>query len=139
MTEPAAEESLSDLFGAVARGLRRRTRVALEPLGVTPSLSRALSVLSELAPVRISALADRLHIAPRTATELIDDLEHRGLVVRRPDPGDRRAVLVEPTLAGERATGEIRAARDAAGQRFFAALDAADRRDLARILRRLRD
>jgi DNA-binding MarR family transcriptional regulator len=139
VTEPAAEESLSDLFGAVARGLRRRTRVALEPLGVTPSLSRALSVLSELAPVRISTLADHLHVAPRTATELIDDLEQRGLVVRRPDPGDRRAVLVEPTAAGKRASGDIRAARDAAAERFFAALDGADRRDLARILRRLCD
>lgn len=139
MTEPAAEESLSDLFGAVARGLRRRTRVALEPLGVTPSLSRALSVLSELAPVRISALADHLHIAPRTATELIDDLAQRGLAGRRPDPVDRRAVLVELTAAGDRAVGDIRAARDAAGERFFAALDDADRRELARILRRLRD
>jgi DNA-binding MarR family transcriptional regulator len=139
VTEPAAEENLSDLFGAVARNLRRRTRMALEPLGVTPSLSRALSVLTGLAPVRISALADHLHVAPRTATELVDDLEQRGLVVRRPDPGDRRAVLVEPTAAGERATGDIRAARDAAAERFFAALDGADRRDLARILRRLRD
>jgi DNA-binding MarR family transcriptional regulator len=139
VTEPAADETLSDLFGAAARGLRRRTRVALEPLGVTPSLSRALSVLSALAPVRISALADHLHVAPRTATELIDDLERRGLVARRPDPGDRRAVLVELTAAGERATGDIRAARDDAGRRFFGVLDEADRRDLARILRRLRD
>ena len=139
MTDPPADENLPDLFGAVARGLRRRTRVALEPLGVTPSLSRALGVLAQLAPVRISVLADHLRVAPRTATELIDDLEQRGLAARRPDPGDRRAVLVELTAAGERATGDIRAARDVAGERFFAVLDEADRRDLARILRRLRD
>ena len=53
MIDPPADENLPDLFGAVARGLRRRTRVALEPLGVTPSLSRALGVLGSLLDPRV--------------------------------------------------------------------------------------
>jgi len=122
-----------------ARRLRAHTRTVLEPFGLTPSTARALEMVSRHGPVRVSTLAEHLRVAPRTATELIDDLEQRGLAARRPDPGDRRAVLVELTAAGERATGDIRAARDAAGERFFAVLDEADRRDLARILRRLRD
>ncbi|HEU4346300.1 MAG TPA: MarR family transcriptional regulator [Actinoplanes sp.] len=139
MRAPPADDNLSDLFGSVARSLRRRTRTALEPLGITPSLSRALGVLDRLAPIRVSVLADHLHIAPRTATELIDDLESRRLAGRRPDPGDRRAVLVQLTEAGEKAAREIRAARAAEGERFFAALDPADRRDLVRILGKLGD
>jgi DNA-binding MarR family transcriptional regulator len=48
-------------------------------------------------------------------------------------------VLVELTAAGERAAGAMRAAREAEAERFFGTLSAADRRDLARILRALRD
>jgi DNA-binding MarR family transcriptional regulator len=33
-------------------------------------------------------------------TGLIDQLEKKGLVIRRPDPADRRAIIVEPTKAG---------------------------------------
>lgn len=132
-------DGLADLFWGVARGLRRRTRTALEPFDVTPSLSRALSVLSRSAPMRISALAEDLHVAPRTATELVDDLAARDLAGRRPDPHDRRAVLAVLTPAGEAAAEAIRAARDAEADRFFAVLDTADRRDLARILGKLRD
>jgi DNA-binding MarR family transcriptional regulator len=139
VTAPEPDENLSDLFGGVARSLRRRTRAALEPLGITPSLSRALGVLSHRSPARVSTLADHLRIAPRTATELVDDLASRGLAARRPDPADRRAVLVELTAAGERAAGAMRAAREAEAERFFGTLSAADRRDLARILRALRD
>jgi DNA-binding MarR family transcriptional regulator len=139
VTAPEPDENLSDLFGSAARSLRRRTRAALEPLGITPSLSRALSVLAHGSPVRISTLAEHLRVAARTATELVDDLESRGLAARRPDPADRRAVLVELTPAGERAAGDMRAAREAEAERFFGTLSGADRRDLARILRSLRD
>jgi DNA-binding MarR family transcriptional regulator len=89
--------------------------------------------------MRISALADHLRVAPRTATELVDELEGRNLVDRHPDPRDRRAVLVILTDAGEEDAKAIRAAREAAGARFFEALNAEDRKDLARILRKLND
>jgi DNA-binding MarR family transcriptional regulator len=137
--EPPGDDGLPDLFWGVARRLRGRTRTALEPFAVTPSLSRALSALFQHAPMRVSALAEHLRVAPRTATELVDDLASRDLADRRPDPDDRRAVLVGLTPAGEAAAQAIRAAREAAGERFFAALSAGDRRDLARILRELRD
>jgi DNA-binding MarR family transcriptional regulator len=130
-------DRLPELFWGVARQLRHRTRTALEPYAITPSLSRALSVLSEHAPVRVSALAEHLRVAPRTATELVDDLSAAGLADRRPDPGDRRAVLVVLTPDGMAAARAIRAAREAEADRFFAVLSAEDRRELARILEQL--
>ena len=36
--------------------------------------------------MRPSVLAERLRIAPRSATEVVDALEARGLVERGPDP-----------------------------------------------------
>lgn len=133
------DDGLPDLFWAVARSLRGRTRVALEPLGITPSLSRALGVLAGDAPMRVTALAERLRVAPRTATELVDDLAARGLAAREPDPGDRRAVLVRPTPAGAEAAARIRTAREAEATRFFAALGDADQGELARLLRALQE
>ncbi len=133
------DEGLAELFWAVARRLRHGTRDALAPWDVTPSQARALSVLTRHGPQRLTALAEHLRIAARSATEVVDDLQKRDLVERRPDPADRRATLITPTPAGVAAGEGIRAAREAAADRMFAALTPADRADLGRILRRLRD
>jgi DNA-binding MarR family transcriptional regulator len=89
--------------------------------------------------MRLSELSDRLDIAPRSATEVVDALESRGLVRRRPDPGDRRATLVEVTEHGAGVLDAIRAARGSEAERAFGRLSPADRAHLARILRQLRD
>jgi DNA-binding MarR family transcriptional regulator len=136
---PVDDENMSEAFWAVARRLRHRTRIALEPWDLSPSLGRALSVLARHGSLRLSALADHLRIAPRTATEVVDDLQRFGLVERSPDPADRRAVLVALTAEGDRTSRAIQSARQAEGENFFAALDPTDRADLARILRKLRD
>jgi DNA-binding MarR family transcriptional regulator len=132
-------DRLAEAFWAVARRLRHRTKVALEPWELSPSLARALSVLARDGDLRLSALADRLRIVPRSATEVVDDLERLGLVARRADPDDRRAVLVALTTDGEQTTRAIQEARQAEGERFFAALDTSDRADLSRVLRKLNE
>jgi DNA-binding MarR family transcriptional regulator len=134
----APEESLAEAFRAVARELRRRTLAALEPWDVTPSQARALGVLRRHGPVRLRDLASHLRIAPRSATEVVDDLVERGLAERRPDPDDRRAVLVRLTDRGARTAAGVHADRAAGADDFFAGLDAEDRDALARILRTLR-
>ncbi|MEV0901464.1 MarR family winged helix-turn-helix transcriptional regulator [Actinoplanes sp. NPDC049802] len=133
------DDSLLESFWAVTRRLRERTRITLEPWHVSPSQSRALSVLTSDGEIRLSVLAERLHIAPRSATEVVDDLQHRGLVERKPDPTDRRATLVALTPAGAATAAAIREARASEGERLFAGLDPADRTELARILQLLRD
>ena len=133
------EETLSESFWGVARRLRHLSRETLAPWDITPSQSRALSVLMRAGTLRPSELAEHLHIAPRSATEVVDDLQERGLVERHPDPADRRATLVALTDAGTAAGQAIAAARQAEAEGFFAALSEADRADLSRILRKLRD
>ena len=87
--------------------------------------------------MRLSELSDHLHIAPRSATEVVDALETRGLVERRPDPGDRRATLVE--LTERRQQRPRRDPRARRAERVFGRLSPTDRAHLARILRKLRD
>ena len=49
------------------------------------------------------ALAEKLKADPPYVTLIVDDLEERGLVERRPHPDDRRAKLVSLTRAGRAA------------------------------------
>lgn len=135
----AGDESLSDIFWSVARRLRETSQATLAPWDITPGHLRALHVLGRHGAMRLSGLSDHLHIAPRSATEVVDALESRGLVGRRPDPGDRRATLVEMTEHGASVMNAIRAARGSEAERTFSRLSAADRDQLARILRQLLD
>jgi DNA-binding MarR family transcriptional regulator len=131
--------ALSELLMRAARAQRRGWRDALAPWDLTPSQGRALRVISAADGTRVSDLADALRIAPRSATEVADGLEQRGLVERTPDPRDRRAVLLRPTAAGRRLREEVEAARAAEARSLFGRLSADDRSTLARILRSLAD
>jgi DNA-binding MarR family transcriptional regulator len=137
--ESVGDEPLSEAFWAVARRLREMSRETLEPWDITPSHLRALRMLKRHGTMRLSELSDHLHIAPRSATEVVDALETRGLVQRRPDPSDRRATLVEVTGHGAAVLDAIRAARGTDTERVFGQLSPADRAALARILRALQD
>jgi len=137
--DPVGDESLSEAFWEVARQLREMSQEMLAPWDITPAHLRALRSLKRHGTLRLSELSDHLHIAPRSTTEVVDALESRGLVRRRADPGDRRATLVEVTEPGAGVLDAIRAARGTEAERVFGRLSPADRADLARILRKLRD
>jgi len=135
-SEPPAD-ALGDAFGAVARRLRSAALESLAAWDVTPSQMRAVRVLTKHGDVRSSELAQHLHIAPRSATEVVDALEAKGLVERSPDPGDRRATRVSLTQSGVELSEEVRRARGLESERLFERLSRTDRDHLARILRRL--
>jgi len=135
--ETGGDETLADAFQSVARMLRETSQETLAPWDVNPSQFRALRVLNHHGALRLSDLSVRLHIAPRSATEVVDALESRGLVERRPDPHDRRATLAELTPQGTGVLRAIRAARGTEAERVFDRLTPADRDHLARILRQL--
>jgi DNA-binding MarR family transcriptional regulator len=137
--DSAGDESLSEAFWSVARKLRETSQETLAPWDITPAHLRALRVLSRHGAMRLSALSEHLRIAPRSTTEVVDALESRGLAKRRPDPGDRRATLVEVTDHGASVLDAIRAARGTETERAFGRLSPADREHLARLLRQLRD
>lgn len=150
---------LGDLMHVVFRRLRRRWSAQLEPLGVTPHQVRALrgvaegagggigsgagtraaagSVADDDGGVRLRDLAERLRIAPRSATDVVDQLESRGLVERAADPADRRAVRIRLTDAGRGLLRRVHEARRTEAADFFAVLAPADRAELARLLARV--
>ena len=126
-------ESTGELLGQITRRQRHIWGHAAAPFGVSPHQVRALRVIGE-APIRPGALAERLHIAPRSVTDVVDALEQSGLVARAPDPGDRRAVVLDITPDGRRTLSEVLAARDREVEEWLGRLCEHDRADLHRIL-----
>ena len=57
-------------------------------------------------------LADLMHIEPPTLVRHLDRLEADGFVERRPDPDDRRRLLVFVTPAGRRRLTELHKVAD---------------------------
>lgn len=113
---------LADLITDAARRIRMDANHELSAQGVTWSQVRALRACSRSAdPMRMSDLADRLHIARRSATSVVDELESRGLIERGSDPHDRRATTLAVTTAGHALLRELQVFRRDATARLTAA------------------
>jgi DNA-binding MarR family transcriptional regulator len=80
---------------------------ALRELGLTPGHMKALFVLKLDEPRPMGALAEALSCDASTVTWLVDSLEERGIVERRPLPSDRRVKTVVLTPLGEKTKGEL--------------------------------
>lgn len=87
--------------------------------------------------MRLKDLAERLRIAPRSATEVVDQLEAKGLVRREADPSDRRATLIVATESGHQLFNDVSAERREQSQEYFSKLDPNEQAELARLLGKL--
>ena len=129
---------LADLLHGLTRRLRRAQAERLAPLGLTPAQERALRLIArDEEPPRMTELADRLGIVPRSLTTVIDALEQAGLVRRDIDPRNRRAILLRLTDQGAAVRDDLREARRRAAEDLFTPLSAGDRKTLAGLLRLL--
>jgi DNA-binding MarR family transcriptional regulator len=126
---------LADLLQRVARRLRKGQAAQLSPLGLTPGQERALRVImrSDESP-RMTELADKLGIVPRSVTTVVDALEEAGLVRREIDPGNRRAIRLHLTERGEAYRDGMREARRRAAEDLFAPLGPDERGALGELL-----
>lgn len=125
------ETELADLILRVARRLRRTTADELEGLPVNPHQARALRTITRLQPLRMADLAERLHVAPRSATDVVDALVAGGWVARDADPSDGRATLLSITPAGSGLNDEVDAARARAARAVLGGWDMERRAQVA--------
>ncbi len=112
-------------------------RMVFEISGLTPHQARTLRAVSEEGTPRLSAVAERLRVTPRSVTEVVDALEAAGLVERSPDVDDRRAVRVSLTEEGIRTLAAVDLAQDRDVTTLFGRLTDHGRASLSRILLKL--
>lgn len=99
----AADERLIYRLMVTQQKMRGHIRGRLKQAGVKATLvqSGLLFLLLEKNGRTMSSLSSGLALDNSTLTGLVDRLQQAGLVERRPDPRDRRQVLVWLTAAGE--------------------------------------
>jgi DNA-binding MarR family transcriptional regulator len=88
----------------------------------------------ELSP---GQLVQQTLVTSGTMTNRVDRLERRGLVERRPDPGDRRGVHVHLTDTGREVVDRAMAELITQENSMLGHLSTADQRQLAGLLRRM--
>jgi DNA-binding MarR family transcriptional regulator len=113
---------------------------AFTPLGLSEGDYGVLSALRRAgAPHRLTPtdLARYQMMTSGGMTAAIDRLEGKGLVARRPNPGDRRGYLIELTEAGRRLADQAMERHAGTERRLVGGLTAADRKALEQLLRKL--
>ena len=97
----------------------------------------AVRVLARLGEVPVSRYGAELGVPRSTITNLVDRLEHAGLVARVASPSDRRVTLVRLTETGQDAVEARTRISDSDVGRGILALDATDQTTLAELLERV--
>lgn len=124
-----------ELIGSVVARYHEEYEEAAAGHALTGAQAKLLSLLS-LEPLPMRKLAQKLRCEPSNVTGIVDRLESRGLVERRPDPADRRVKLAAATQEGRQVARSLRDSLRFAKEPL-AGLSEGERQALRDLLRRM--
>ncbi|MGW1372967.1 MarR family winged helix-turn-helix transcriptional regulator [Streptomyces sp. NPDC002446] len=124
-----------ELIGTVVARYHDEYEHAAAEHSLTGAQARVLSLLA-VEPVPMRKIAQCLKCEPSNVTGIVDRLESRGLVERRPNPSDRRVKLAAATAEGARTAEALRTSLDFAGEPL-GRLTVAERTLLKELLQRM--
>ncbi|TKJ22202.1 hypothetical protein A6V29_06645 [Blastococcus sp. CCUG 61487] len=134
------------MHAALTRVLRWASREAVvrelagpDAVGLSPTDLWLLDGVVRHGPLRMGDIATWQGVDKSTVTAQLRRITDRGLVVRTPDPTDRRAVLVTASDAGVALHRTVTSSGAAVLARLLAGWSPAERRDLARLVSRFAD
>jgi DNA-binding MarR family transcriptional regulator len=125
------------LAGRVAARGRSLVADALAEEGLKLSQHAVLAAVAEHGPLAQAELVRRLGFDAKDVVLLLNHLQDAGLVLREPDPRDRRKNAVTATPAGLRTLERCARLAERANAAFLAPLGAAEARQLMDLLGRL--
>jgi DNA-binding MarR family transcriptional regulator len=141
---PELDHSPIGVVGRISR-LARELEQRLEPVyrehGLEPGWHDVLATLRRSGPpyrLRVTDLTSALMLTSSGTTKRLDRLEQAGMIVRTPDPGDRRGTLITLTDAGRELIDGVTAAHLDNERHLLAGLTEAEQERLAGLLRKLR-
>jgi DNA-binding MarR family transcriptional regulator len=113
--------------------IRRQVRKQ-GPMDLSVSQISALATVVRLGPLGVGQLAEAEVLPSPAVTRLADRLEEAGWITRRPNPADRRGVLLEATQAGKDLMSQRERAADAWLASRLATLSPEDRAAVQRAI-----
>ena len=134
---PDDRRDLAAMFAPLARALVARQEPALQAHDISMWGYIVLTALAEQ-PVRTqAALAQAISADKSRIIGVLDDLQQRGLIQRRPDAADRRVHLLSLTPSGDQLRRSVEAAIRASEEEVLATLPPEDREVFLRSLKSL--
>jgi DNA-binding MarR family transcriptional regulator len=135
VTQPTSPKPrVTDELTGVLESLLRFTTRLHAPGNVSLTAAATLSTLTRTGPVRLSELTASEQVTQPGMTQLVTRLERAGLVERRRDPEDGRAILISITDAGRQIFEARRTNRAQQISALFDQLSAEDRAAIASAL-----
>jgi len=113
MTAGALDPDVIEMAGDLRLSIARLARLLRQQdeSGLAPALTTALATINREGPITLGRLAACEQVTAPTVTKLVERLEQRGYIIRRPHETDRRVCRVEVTRAGRRQLDSIRTRR----------------------------
>jgi len=121
-------------FGQFGPAFFRWMQACTAGSGMSFPRIRLIGELGKHGPKIMNELSELLGVTPRNITALVDALEGEGLVVRRQHPTDRRATIIELTVAGAETSRRLTADHEQKMIELFAVLSPVDQRELLRLI-----
>lgn len=129
-------------FGWLTADISRLMRTEFDrrarPFGLTRTQWLALTRLHRAPGASQSELADLMEIEKAPAGRILDRLEERGWVERRPDPADRRINRMHLTVTGARMHADLLPVAEATVADALTALDINEQQQLVGLLDRVK-
>ncbi len=95
-----APSTLAFLLSQVGIHASRRFAERIAEVDLNPPLFRILNLIDAAEGQSQQAIGERIQVPPSRMVGLVDELEQRGLVERRPNPSDRRVRALYLTRKG---------------------------------------
>jgi DNA-binding MarR family transcriptional regulator len=137
ITFPDDRRDLAAMFAPLTRALIAREEPVLHAHEISMWGYIVLTALAEQAVRTQAALAQAINADKSRIISVLDDLQERGLIQRRPDAADRRVHLLSLTPAGDKLRQSVQAAIRLREEEVLAALAPADREVFLRSLKAL--
>ncbi len=132
-----APSTLAFLLSQVGIHAARRFSERMAEIDLQPPLFRILNLVDAAEGRSQQAIGEAIQVPPSRMVALVDELERRGLVERRPDPMDRRIRALYLTPEGREKLARGREIAKAHERELTKGMPAEDRKLLTGLLRQI--
>ena len=135
MRQPPHNSNLGDLLLTLRREIIERIRKDGFTHDLSFSQGEVLRFIGPSGKVTMKSIANYLKITPPSATEIVSEMEKKGLVKRKSGTKDKRITLVSLSPSAKKLFVSLSATKDVILQRMISKLSEADRKSLERIIK----
>ncbi len=134
-----APSTLAFLLSQVGIHASRQFAERIAEVDLNPPLFRVLNLVDAAEGQSQQAIGAAIQVPASRMVALVDELEQRGLVERRPDPGDRRVRALYLTRKGRSSLARGREIAEAHEEELTRGMSETDRARLTKLLQKMVD